>query len=152
VFRDFREKVLAETSYGLPYVVETEPRDALRREMEAAKDRLLNLPDEQTQVVYDFNHSEVGEFLLGIENNTDAGQTIGTPRLNSAVEFGTRLPATGTLLWFAPAAERTPTPVLLTDAAHGEIVVQGLTLGLERRGDEWSVAAPQRLGAPPGRR
>ena len=57
VFRDFREKVLAETSYGLPYVVETAPRETIRREMEAAKDRLLNLPDEQTQAVYDFNHS-----------------------------------------------------------------------------------------------
>ena len=69
VFRDFREKVLAETSYGMPYVVETAPRETLRREMEAAKDRLLNLPDEQTQAVYDFNHSKVGELLMGIENN-----------------------------------------------------------------------------------
>jgi hypothetical protein len=69
VFRDFREKVLAESSYGLPYVVEAVPRETLRREMEAAKDRLLNLPDEQTQAVYDFNHSKVGEFLMGVENN-----------------------------------------------------------------------------------
>jgi hypothetical protein len=69
VFRDFREKVLAETSYGLPYVIEKAPRETLRREMEEAKDRLLNLPDEQTQAVYDFNHSKVGEFLMGIENN-----------------------------------------------------------------------------------
>ena len=69
VFRDFREKVLAESSYGLPYVVETVPHETLRREMEAAKDRLLNLPDEQTQAVYDFNHSKVGEFLMGVENN-----------------------------------------------------------------------------------
>jgi hypothetical protein len=69
VFRDFREKFLADNSYGLPYVVETKSRAAVQRELEAARDKLLNLPDEQTSAVYDFNHSKTGEFLMGVENN-----------------------------------------------------------------------------------
>ena len=69
VFRDFREQVLAEASYGLPFVIETESHAAVTQAMEAARERLLNLPDEQTQAVYDFNHSKVGDLLLGIENN-----------------------------------------------------------------------------------
>ena len=69
VFRDFRERVLAEASYGLPFVIETESHAAYTQEKETARERLLNLPDDQTQAVYDFNHSKVGELLLGIENN-----------------------------------------------------------------------------------
>jgi hypothetical protein len=76
VFRDFREKFLAENSYGLPYVVETESRAVMQRELEAAKEKLLHLPDEQTSAVYDFNHSKTGEFLMGVENNI-IGDVIG---------------------------------------------------------------------------
>jgi hypothetical protein len=39
------------------------------------------------------------------------GQTIGTPHLNQPVDFGTRVPATGTLLWFSPDAGQPPAPV-----------------------------------------
>jgi hypothetical protein len=76
--------------------------------------------------------------------DVDADQAIGTPRLNQAVVFGTRVPASGTLLWFSPDGDRTPIPVALRDADHGEIVVKGLRLALERRDDAWSVLAPER--------
>jgi hypothetical protein len=69
VFRDYREKVLADESYGLPFVVETISREESARQREAARQALLDLPDEQTQAVYDFNHSELGDFLMGVENN-----------------------------------------------------------------------------------
>src|SRR5262249_39301266 len=69
VFRDFREKVLAENSYGLPYVIEMESHEAVQRDLEAAKQKLLDLPEEQTAAVYEFNHSKTGELLMGIENN-----------------------------------------------------------------------------------
>ena len=89
--------------------------------------------------------------LVKIGAIPDDDQKIGTPRLNQGVEFGTHLPATGTLLWFSPAADRPPAPVTLADPTHGEIVVQGLRLALERRGDQWTVAAPQRVATPPRR-
>ena len=69
VFRDYRERILAEKSFGLPFVIETTSHEALVREVETWKERLLNLPDEQTNVVYEFNNSKVGEFLMGLENN-----------------------------------------------------------------------------------
>jgi len=68
-FRDFREKVLAENAYGLPYVIETKSHETMRTEMEEARQKLLNLPDEQTSQVYEFNQSKTGELLMGIENN-----------------------------------------------------------------------------------
>ena len=90
--------------------------------------------------------------LVKIGAIPDDDQKVGTPRLNQGVEFGTHLPAAGALLWFAPAADRPPAPVTLTDPEHGEIVVQGVRLALERRDDQWTVSAPQRVGTPPGRR
>lgn len=74
----------------------------------------------------------------------DAEQAIGTPYLNQAVEFGTRVPATGTLQWFSPTADQAPTRVTMSGDTHGEIVVQGRRLVLDRRGSEWIVAAPRR--------
>lgn len=71
-------------------------------------------------------------------------QAIGTPRLNQGVGFGTRLPASGTLLWFSPDAAQVPTPVPLATPDHGEIEVKGVRLALERRGDEWTVEHPVR--------
>ncbi len=68
-FRDFREKVLAENAYGLPYVIETKSHETMRKEVEEARQKLLNLPDEQTAQVYEFNQSKTGEFLMGVENN-----------------------------------------------------------------------------------
>lgn len=69
VFRAYRELVLADEAYGMPYVIETVSRDEMQRQREAARQKLLNLPDEQTSAVYDFNHSKTGEFLMGVENN-----------------------------------------------------------------------------------
>jgi len=77
----------------------------------------------------------------------DGDQTIGTPRLNQSVEFGTRLPAVGTLLWFSPDADQIPTPVPMTSAEHGEIVVKHLRLSLDRHADEWIVAPPVRTSS-----
>lgn len=69
VFRAYRELVLADEAYGLPYVIETVSREEMRRQREDARQALLNLPDAQTSAVYEFNHSKTGELLLGIENN-----------------------------------------------------------------------------------
>jgi hypothetical protein len=74
----------------------------------------------------------------------DSDQSVGTPWMNQAIEFGTKVPATGTLLWFSPDADQVPTPVAMTDAEHGAIAVQEKTLALERHGNEWLVRAPQR--------
>lgn len=82
----------------------------------------------------------------------DPDQAIGTPRLSQGVEFGTRVPATGTLRWFSPDGKQTPVPVALTGADHGEIVVQGLRLALDRQGDVWTVTRPQRATTPFERR
>jgi hypothetical protein len=68
-FRDFREKVLAENAYGLPYFIETKSHEQMSKELEDAKQKLLNLPEEQTAQVYEFNQSKTGEFLMGVENN-----------------------------------------------------------------------------------
>jgi hypothetical protein len=72
VFRAYRELVLADEAYGLPYVIETVSRAEMQRQREDARQKLLDLPDEQTSAVYEFNHSKTGEFLLGIENNVIA--------------------------------------------------------------------------------
>jgi len=69
-------------------------------------------------------------------------EEIGTPRLNQPVDFGTHIPASGTLLWFSPEAGQAPTAVLLSTPDHGEIVVKGIRLVLDRRGDEWIVDRP----------
>jgi hypothetical protein len=69
VFRDYREKVLAEMSYGLPFVIEAKSHEVYERELEDAKQKLLNLPEEQTAAVFEFNQTELGKLLLGIENN-----------------------------------------------------------------------------------
>lgn len=82
----------------------------------------------------------------------DADQMIGTPRLNQGVEFGTRLAATGALSWFSPDGDQTPTPVAASGPDRGEIVVRGLRLALERRGDQWTVSRPQRATEPIERR
>ena len=70
------------------------------------------------------------------------GQSVGTPRLNQSVDFGTHIPATGTLLWFSPDAGQRPTPVPLSTPNHGEIAVKSTRLVLERQGDEWVVDRP----------
>lgn len=85
---------------------------------------------------------DLGALVKAVDHDPD--QAIGTPYLNQAVEFGTHLPATGTLQWFSPTADQAPTRVTMTGETRGEIVVQGRELVLERRGGEWIVAAPRR--------
>jgi len=107
-------------------------------EPRAAPYRFTIVMLEPTVVVMRFDLGalvKVGDF--------DPEQSFGTPRLNQGVEFGTKIPATGTLLWFSPQADQLPTPVALTSPDHGEIVVQGRRLALDRRGDDWAVAAPR---------
>jgi len=79
--------------------------------------------------------------LVGLPTPRDA-PTIGTPWLNQGVEFGTRIPATGTLLWFSPDAKQEPTAVALSVPDRGEIVAQGKRLVLARSGDAWRVTTP----------
>jgi hypothetical protein len=73
------------------------------------------------------------------EGETRDDQEIGTPRLNQPVDFGIHVPASGTLLWFSPDAGQLPVAVPLSTPGHGEIVVKGVRLVLDRRGDEWIV-------------
>ena len=81
--------------------------------------------------------------LVGLPAPHDA-PTIGTPWLNQGVEFGVRVPASGTLLWFSPDAKQRPTPVGMRGDDHGEIVAQGKRLVLDRRGGTWQVTVPSR--------
>jgi hypothetical protein len=67
------------------------------------------------------------------------GQIVGSARVNGWIRYGTRVPATGTLLWFSPEAKQAPTPVAGQATGQGEISVKGVKLKLERRGEEWVV-------------
>jgi hypothetical protein len=67
-FLDFRQKALAERTYGLPYAIEAEPRASYQRAAMAAKKTLRHLPVEQTQAVYDFTNSPLGQQLRDMEN------------------------------------------------------------------------------------
>lgn len=63
----------------------------------------------------------------------------GSPRVEGWVHYGTRVPATGSLLWFSPAVKQAPQLAARGDATHGEIVVNGVRLALDRQGDAWVV-------------
>jgi hypothetical protein len=73
------------------------------------------------------------------EGEPQRGQVIGTPYLDGFVSYGTRVPATGTLIWYSPDANQPPTPVSGQASGKGEIAVKGVVLVLDRRGDEWIV-------------
>ncbi len=77
----------------------------------------------------------------------DSDQAIGSPRLNQGISYGTRVPATGHLLWFSPAADQLPTPVTMLAADRGEIVAAGVRIELQREGEVWIVRAPARITA-----
>lgn len=68
------------------------------------------------------------------------GQVVGTPYTDGTVSYGTRIPATGTLLWFAPNAKIAPTPVAGQASGRGEINVGRIRVSLERQKDEWVVS------------
>ena len=101
--------------------------------------RLTVVMIEPTVVVMRF---DLGS-LVGLPAPRNA-PTIGTPRLAQGVEYGTRFPATGTLLWFSPDAKQEPMPVAMRDDDRGEIVAQGKQLVLDRRGGTWQVTVPSR--------
>jgi hypothetical protein len=73
------------------------------------------------------------------EGQPTQGQIIGTPALDAYVSYGTRVPATGTLVWFSPDLDVAPTPVSGQASGVGEIDAGGAKLTLERRNDEWIV-------------
>ena len=75
------------------------------------------------------------------EGEVKQGQVVGTPYIDGYLTYGTHVPATGTLLWFSPAAKVAPTPVKDQASGHGTIEVSGVRLALDRQGDEWVVAA-----------
>lgn len=56
-----REWALRERTYGLPFLVETESREAVVRHSKAAEKALLALPDEQTNAVFEFAQGALGE-------------------------------------------------------------------------------------------
>jgi hypothetical protein len=100
----------------------------------AAPYRFTVVMIEPTVVVMRF---DLGALLkLGAPAN---GQELGTPWMNQAVEYGTHVPATGTLLWFSPDTQDGPVPVPLDATGRGTIRAQAVELGLERTGDAWVV-------------
>jgi len=90
---------------------------------------------EPTVVVMNF---DLGALIH--EGEIRKGQVVGTPYIDGYLTYGTRVPATGTLLWFSPTARIAPTPVAGQASGHGEIDVSGTRLTLERQANEWVVA------------
>lgn len=68
-FLDNREQFLRAKTYGLPFVVESASRAAVARTAAAAKKTLLHLPDAQTNAVYEFNNTPLGDGLMKTQNN-----------------------------------------------------------------------------------
>jgi hypothetical protein len=66
---DLRQEAVAEAAYGQPYAIETASRADYKRALMAAKKKVRHLPDDQTQAVYDFTNSHLGQQLVGMENN-----------------------------------------------------------------------------------
>ena len=100
---------------------------------------------EPTVIVMNF---DLGALLH--EGEPQRGQVISSPYIDGYVSYGTRIPATGSLLWYSPDAKQPPTPLSKQSAGKGEISVNGIALVLERRGDEWTVtrrSAPDRMTA-----
>jgi hypothetical protein len=73
------------------------------------------------------------------EGEVKQGPVVGTPYIDGYLTYGTRVPATGTLLWFSPSAKVAPTPVRDQASGHGVIEVGGIRLALDRQGDAWVV-------------
>jgi hypothetical protein len=86
-FLDRREWAFRERTYGLPFVVETESRDEVVRRSKAAEKTLLELPETQTNAVYDFTNAPLGEELMKVQNDIvadTAGNILGS-ELDAAV-------------------------------------------------------------------
>lgn len=73
------------------------------------------------------------------EGEPQSGQIVGAAYIDGVVSYGTRVPATGSLLWFSPDAKAPPAPVVDQSSGKGEIQVSGVTLSLERGADFWTV-------------
>jgi hypothetical protein len=71
-FLDRREWALRERTYGLPFVVETQSREEVERRSKAAEKTLLELPEQQTNAVYDFTNAPLGEQLMKVQNDVVA--------------------------------------------------------------------------------
>jgi hypothetical protein len=65
---------------------------------------------------------------------------VGTPYIDGYVSYGTKVPATGKLLWFSPEGRVGPKIVSGQEAGFGEIrLTNGIKLALELRGDDWLI-------------
>jgi len=62
-------------------------------------------------------------------------QQVGSGGLANATMFGSRVSARGTLQWFSPDGPQVPTPIDLS-SGRARIATKGVTLELEKRGDE----------------
>lgn len=69
---DRREWALREKTYGLPFLVETESRDAVVKQSKAAEKTLLELPEAQTNAVFEFTQGALGDQLLKVQNTVIA--------------------------------------------------------------------------------
>jgi hypothetical protein len=90
---------------------------------------------EPTVVVMNF---DLGALIH--EGEPNEGQIVGSAYIDGNVSYGTRVPATGTLLWFSPDAKQAPAPVPKQSTGHGEIAIGKVLLGLDRAGDTWVVS------------
>jgi len=89
---------------------------------------------EPTVVVMNF---DLGAMIH--EGEPQTGQIVGAAYIDGVVGYGTRVPATGSLLWFSPEAKAAPAPVANQSSGKGEIRVGGVTLSLERGANYWTV-------------
>src|SRR5262249_21324229 len=94
---DLRQKAVAEAGYGMPYAIEGSPRAEYQRAAMAAKKIVRHLPVDQTQAVYDFTNSHLGQQLIGMENNVIADVALNILRsyLDAIlIEHGAAIPPT----------------------------------------------------------
>lgn len=82
----------------------------------------------------EFSH---GAFPLALREDSFDQQVSGGNIVN-AVMFGTRVSNRGGLSWFSPDAQVPPTPLDLS-SGKARIAVRGVTLEVERRGEEIAI-------------
>ena len=90
---------------------------------------------EPTVVVMNF---DLGAIIHAGE--AQQGQVVGTPYIDGYLSYGTKVPATGTLLWFSPEDRAGPKIVSGQKTGFGDIrLTNGIKLALELRGDDWLI-------------
>jgi hypothetical protein len=130
VWLETRQRYLEERTYGLPFRDETEPRAAFQRRAAEGKKALLHLPKAETNAVYEFNESPLGERLLAAQNRAvaDAAGNVLRSELDAVAveeqdavvaEVRARVPG------LPPASEKTHLGTVTMQADHAfDVVVE----------------------------